>query len=277
MKKVIYKNLFGEENKDIEENNLVKDNFFMPISVWDIDKNPKLCELVNDTEYRDVDPNKALSELNPELVLRCLSVWSKKGDRVLDPFLNRGTTPIMSAYYGRIGYGNDIVPKYVDHVQKQVNVLKEKYTWANNIFINNGNARDIIEIAKNNFNVEKFDYIITSPPFWDIEPYESVKGQLSDIQDYENFLIEYNYIIEQLYEILKPKSFITYIVNDFVKNKDFYDFSGDTKRSFKNAGFKLHDVIINYLRSPFIIRAGLAFNNEKRMIKCHEYIITARK
>lgn len=261
------------------ENNLVKDVYkFRPISVWDCDKPRNLCELVNDTKNRDVDPNKSLSELNPEVIRRCLMIWSKPNENVLDPFLNRGSTPIMSAYFGRNGYANDIVPLYVKEVQTQIdNLILKKNKWAENIHINNGDARDIIDITRKKFGIERFDYIITSPPFWTIEPYESVDGQMSDIQDYNQFLKSYEEVISKLYEILKPQRFCTYIVNDFVKEKEWYDFSGDTKNIFKRNGFKIHDITVNVIRSPFIIRSGLAFHNEKRMIKYHEYILTFRR
>lgn len=274
----IHTKRMSDNNINTQENTMVKNRFFLPTSVWNLNKTKKLCELVNDTYNRDVDPNKSLSELNPDVIKQCLWLYSKENDKVLDPFLNRGTTPIMSAYFGRIGYGNDIVPMYVDQVNKQVKYLIDtKEEWAKNIHINCGDARNIVDITRNKFNIDKFDYIITSPPFWIIEPYESVNGQMSDIQNYNEFLKEYGLVIEKLYEILRSGCYCTYIINDFVKEKEFYDFTGDTKAIFKRVGFKQHDIVINVIRSPFIIRAGLAFNNEHRTIKYHEYILTFRK
>jgi DNA modification methylase len=273
-KRSLFSNEITEENK-----NLVKNILGTTLeSVWNLNKPKYLCELVNDNFNRDRDPNKKFSELNPEVIRKCMLIWSDENDVVLDPFLNRGTTPIISAYCGRKGYANDVVPTYVNQVLKQKDeLLSKKYSWAENIHINNGDARDIINIVRKNFKMENVDYIITSPPFWNVEPYESVEGQMADIETYDEFLKDYDFIISQLYEILNGDSFVTYIVNDFRKEKEFYDFSGDTIALFKKNGFKLHDKVINYLRSPFNMRMGKAYDYERATIKAHEFILTFRK
>jgi len=259
----------------------VKDNFGgkIPYSVWNLTKSKQLMTLVGDNKTgRTTDKGETLSELNPDTVIRCLKIWSEKGDKVFDPFLNRGSTSILSAYMERIGYANDIVPRYIKEVELQkAKLLEEGYKWAENIHLNCGDARDIVNIIRNIFGIDRVDYIITSPPFWDVEKYISVDGQMSDMGDYDKFMEDYAKIIELYYEILKPDKFVTYIVNDFRRNKQYYWFSGDTINCFLKAGFVIHDIVISVVRTPHISGIGDAIYKRKTTLKYHEYVLTFRK
>ena len=266
--------------KKITTHETVKDTFgFIPYSVWNFTKSKKLMELVGDNKKgRVADAGNTLSELNPDTVLNSIKLWSDKGDVVLDPFLNRGTTPILSSFLGRIGLGNDVVKQYVEEVLLQKsNLIKRKHNWAKNIHINCGDARDIVNTVKNKFGYKRIDYAISSPPFWDVEKYVSVEGQMSDIEDYNKFLEDYEYIIGELYKILEPDKFVTYIVNDFRRDGKYIWFSGDTIKCFMNKGFDLWDFVINVVRTPHISGIGNAVMKQKRTLKYHEYVLTFKK
>lgn len=259
----------------------IKDTYgWLPKSVWDITKSRTLAEIVKDDSaerYRDGNDKHPLSEFNPDVAKRCLQIWSEKGDKVLDPFMNRGTTSIMAAYFDRIGYANEIVKSYFENVMdRKLDLIEQGNEWANNIHLNLGNAELIDTIAETVWDI-KFDYIYTSPPYWNIEKYESVDGQLSDVKHYDDFIVKYTAIIKGLYNILKPGKFITYVVNDFRKNGKFYWFSGDTITSFQLAGFELHDIVINVIRTPYVSGVEAAVKKFKRTVKYHEYILTFKK
>ena len=278
IKEVTIKGISGNQKKVTYEGRVKDELGYIPYSVWNLTKDQKLMKLVNDAgDIRYTDEGDALSELNPSTVKRCLDIWSKKGDLVLDPFLNRGSTSILSAYFGRIGYGNDIVPEYVRSVINQREYLKKLYKWAENIHISLGDARDIDRILETIFKIKEVDYIITSPPFWNVEKYLSTDGQMSDISDYEYFLKEYEWIIIKLYKILKIEKFVTFIVNDFRRGGKYFWFSGDTIQIFLRNGFELHDIVINVVRTPHVSGVGDAVLVQKRTLKYHEYVLTFKK
>ena len=54
-----------------------------------------------------------------ELVYRLIKMYSYEGDIVLDPFLGSGTTLIASESTGRVCYGTEIAPQYVDVIVKR--------------------------------------------------------------------------------------------------------------------------------------------------------------
>jgi len=260
----------------------IKDTYgWLPKSVWDITKSKELKDLVRDNSmerYRDGNGKQPLSEFNPDVAMRCLQIWSEKCDYVLDPFMNRGTTSIIAAYYGRYGYANEIVKSYYDGVKERVNTLiEEGKEWAEDVFLNHGDARDIVKIADKEWGVLQFDYIYTSPPYWNVEKYESTNGQLSDMDDYALFIEEYTKIMEQLYHVLKPQKYMTLVVNDFRRNGEFIWFSGDTIMACQRVGFELHDIVINVIRTPYVSGVEKAVEKFKRTIKYHEYVLTFKK
>lgn len=71
----------------------------------------------NDTAWEI--PRPARSDDHPtmkpvELVERALLLSSRRGEGVLDPFAGSGTTLVAAARTGRVGYGIELDPRYVD-------------------------------------------------------------------------------------------------------------------------------------------------------------------
>jgi DNA modification methylase len=60
-----------------------------------------------------------------ELAERCILALSKKGQRVIDPFVGAGTTVIAAAKNGRIGVGIDSDPKYIKLARSRLQQLVE--------------------------------------------------------------------------------------------------------------------------------------------------------
>jgi DNA modification methylase len=290
-KTVIISGLLGNKVEIVMDK--VKDMYgYFPKSVWDLSKDKFLCDLVHD--YGDFRwemgrPCKdgklvngkhivPLSEENPNLAKRCFQMWSDEGDKILNPFVERGWAPILAAYFNRVGYGNDISSKSVELAQAQANKLKLKYKWAKNIHLNCGDSNDILNISRKKWNVGKgeVDYVITDPPYWAPEEYEHVKGQMNDLSSYNEFLEQMSNITGQCYELLKPGKFITYIVGDFRKNGKFYHYGFDCLKLMEDVGFETHDIVINVLRTPFFSCVKKAVEM-RRTIKYHGYVLTCKK
>jgi DNA modification methylase len=59
-----------------------------------------------------------------ELAERCVLALSKRGQRVLDPFVGAGTTVLAAAKHGRIGVGIDADPSYIDLARSRLELLR---------------------------------------------------------------------------------------------------------------------------------------------------------
>jgi DNA modification methylase len=72
-----------------------------------------------------------------------------------------------------------------------------------------GDARDLSHIADNSVHL-----VVTSPPYWTLKKYAGAKGQLGDVQDYENFLIELDKVWAECRRVLAPGGRICCVVGD---------------------------------------------------------------
>lgn len=221
--------------------------------------------------------NNGLSKFNPALAKRLMEFYTKPGDLVLDNFSNRMVTTIIPAHFGRRGVMYEIVPSYAEQCQKHLDELNRRGSKGlikkhYDVTIYNGNANNMHHLEDNSV-----DFCMSSPPFANREAYESVDGQLSDIENYEDFLVEYQLCLNELYRVMKPGAFVCYIVNDWRANGKFIRFSMDTELGLRKAGFESWDIVINYLHStPSVIGINKSVE-QKRFLKAHEYIVVMRK
>lgn len=72
-----------------------------------------------------------------------------------------------------------------------------------------GDARDLTSIPDASVHL-----IVTSPPYWTLKKYETRKGQLGDIEDYEKFLTELDKVWAHCARILVPGGRICCVVGD---------------------------------------------------------------
>ncbi|GAI46595.1 unnamed protein product, partial [marine sediment metagenome] len=168
-----------------------------------------------------------------ELVERYISFFTKKGQIVFDPFMGIGSTLVACEKLGRRGIGIEYVKKYVDIGKKRIAKVRahKKQT------IIKGDSRKLSYIwqKKKNDLPEKVDFIITSPPYWnmldqsrgnvlsthqkrkiiglDIK-YSNDKNDLGNIQNYQEFLDALKGIFDQCYMVLKNRGYMVVVLQN---------------------------------------------------------------
>lgn len=75
--------------------------------------------------------------------------------------------------------------------------------------IHQGDARDLSWIPSSSIHL-----IVTSPPYWTLKKYEPSEGQMGDIEDYEQFLIELDRVWAECERVLVPGGRICCVVGD---------------------------------------------------------------
>jgi hypothetical protein len=101
---------------------------------------------------------------------------------------------------------------------------------------------------------------------------------MSDCPTYDDFLEFYETAIKSKFRCTKPGGWCIANLNDFRKDGQFYSFHTDTIRLMEDAGFVLHDTIINEIFSRSITSIGsVEKNGLKIMAKSHEYILVFKK
>lgn len=72
-----------------------------------------------------------------------------------------------------------------------------------------GDARDLSWLDDKSVHL-----VVTSPPYWTLKDYEHSRGQLGDIEDYEEFLVELDRVWRECARILVPGGRICCVVGD---------------------------------------------------------------
>jgi hypothetical protein len=117
-------------------------------------------------------------------------------------------------------------------------------------------------------------FIFSCPPYADLEVYSKMPEDLSNM-DYKDFVIKYRSIISKALKLLKPNCYAVFVVGE-VRDKDgfYYDFVGDTKRAFIDAGAKLYNdaILLNVVGSASM-RASKVFEAGKKLTKIHQNVL----
>ena len=184
-------------------------------------------------------------------ITKLIRFFTKHRGKVLDPFLGVGSTIKACLELEREGFGVDLSPIWCEVTRQRL--LEESNYEINDEHLICGDSRNLIEYFGKNF----FDFIITSPPYWNILEKKDHKaneralnGQatkysdngldLGNITDYHEFLEELSAIFLNCYDILKPGKYMNIIVSDFRHKSEFVAFHADLIAKLTNKKLKKH-------------------------------------
>ncbi len=173
---------------------------------------------------------------SPTMIAEFIRFFTKKGDKVLDPFCGIGSTLEACKRTERVGYGIELNPKYYQLC------LKRAPEFSPNIF--NHDVQDIL-----NLGLPQIDFCIASPPYWNILNrstkdfkktrqkkeldinYSVSQQDLGNIEDYDLFLEKLTQIYFNIYQLLKDDAYIVVIVKNIKKSGKMYPLAWDLAKS----------------------------------------------
>jgi DNA modification methylase len=184
----------------------------------------------------------------PETMAReFVEFFTKQGQAVLDPMAGTGSTLVAALRAGRNSYGIELNPKYAG-IARQV-VEEERLALGApaaglKAEIITGDAARAAE-----FNLPAIDYVLTSPPYWDMlhargaatqkkrreAPeldvfYSDDPNDLGNLHDYEAFLGRLVAIYAGLKPLLRERTYLTVIVKNVKKGGKIYPLAWDLGR-----------------------------------------------
>ncbi|MGD8603422.1 MAG: DNA methyltransferase [Anaerolineales bacterium] len=184
------------------------------------------------------------------LVQEFVEFFTKEGQMVLDPMAGTGSTLIACLRSGRNSIGIELNPKYADIASQWVEeeagqMDPSKLPQARVI---QGDASRLAE-----FDLPVIDYVITSPPHWNMlhargaetqrnrreddeldVVYSDSQADLGNIDDYDEFVRRLVDIYVGLQTVLRPKAYITIIVKNIKKGGRIYPLAWDLARHLSN-------------------------------------------
>src|SRR5699024_5850227 len=191
----------------------------------------------------------------------------KENDKVLDPFSGVASTAKACIYTKRLGYGIELNEKYHKLGLKRLEIeIPKEYANNSKATLINSNSLTEIKQFKNNY----FDFIVTSPPYWNIldtvdhksgervennldYKYSNNSLDLANIDEYEEFLEQLSSFFNDCSRILKKGKYMCVIVSDFRKKEKYYPFHADLAKAMEKKGnFILKGIRILYQRHKSI-------------------------
>ena len=192
------------------------------------------------------------------------------GGTILDPFAGGSTRGIISNYLGYKYTG-------IELRQRQV---RANISQAEDIFPDNppnwicGDSNKVLDSIE-----DMYDFVFSCPPYYDLEVYSDLEGELSNHSTYDGFLVEYKEIISKAVNLLKEDRFACFVVSDIRDKEGMYrNFVSDTIGAFLGAGMKLYNEII--LVTPIgslPIRINKQFQGYRNVGKTHQNILVFYK
>jgi DNA modification methylase len=176
-----------------------------------------------------------------------IEFFTKRGETVLDPMAGTGSTLVASLRAGRNSYGIELNPKYAE-IAVQI-ISKERQSLGDGVerLTSNIVTGDATHAA--DFGFPTIDYVITSPPYWDMLHakgagtqkkrrtsadldvfYSDDKNDLGNLHDYEEFLKRLVNIYAGLKPLLREKAYLTIIVKNIKKGGRIYPLAWDLGR-----------------------------------------------
>lgn len=229
-------------------------------------------------------------------IQKLVSFFTKRDQRVLDPFVGTGSTLLACKAVGRFGVGIELVPRWAMTARKRLGMddlplfkgmdIPEAYPQE----VLEGDARTVIA----GFGDEAFDFIVTSPPYWRIlhkdtdhkvgreridkgleTRYSGLEDDLGNIKSYSVFLQELQAIFRECFRVLRNHKYMCVIVSDFRDGRRFITYHSDIAGAIAECGFALQGITVLVQDSKNLYPYGIPYAFVSNI--SHQYILVFRK
>lgn len=184
-------------------------------------------------------------------VQKLISLYTKKGMTVLDPFAGSGTSLLAALQINRKAIGIDLNPEYCELTRKRL----EDKGFTDFTYVIGDSREKIAEVGL-------VDYIVTSPPYHNIlrndgkgvrhwsdkkyrmaarsgvEVYSNLPNDLGNFEEYDDFINALRQIMRNGLKFLRPAKYCTIIISDFTVNKVEVCVQADVVKMMNSIGFE---------------------------------------
>lgn len=185
---------------------------------------------------------------------------------ILDPFAGGSVRGIVASVLGYDYTGIDLRPEQVQANEAQAQeITPDKLPrWIV------GDSRNIKTLAAG-----EYDLVFSCPPYFDLEMYSDDPADISNADDYAEFIKVYREIIAACVTMLKDDRFACFVVGDIRDNKGFYrNFPADTIKAFEDAGATLYnEAILITAAGSLPLRVSRTFQSSRKLGKTHQNVL----
>ncbi len=200
-------------------------------SLWIIDKRDKTGNHKGDYHGNFI----------PQIPNQFLKRYTNENDWVLDPFVGSGTTLIECRKLNRNGIGIDIDPEILEIAKERAitEVGSSKLE-----FINDDSSSVNIKSVLASNNIDKVQFVIYHPPYWDIIKFNDIKGNIANSSSLEKFLFSFEKIIDNTAQYLEDEHYLAIVIGDIYKNSEWIPLNSYITQLMIKKEFKLKSIIV---------------------------------
>jgi DNA modification methylase len=189
---------------------------------------------------------------------------------ILDPFAGGSVRGIIAAKMGYKYTGIELRKEQVDANLIQKEKLSVDCTW---ILGDSTKMNDLLPPE------EKYDFVFSCPPYYDLEVYSQDPSDISTCQTYEQFFLKYQLIISKALARLRDDRFACFVVGDMRDKSGFYrKFHSHTINAFEGCGAKLYNymILLNAI-GTLPVRTSRIFPISRKVGKAHQDVLVFYK
>ena len=224
-------------------------------------------------------------------IMKLIQIFTKPKMIVLDPFCGIASTLKAAALSDRDSIGIEISPKWVMLGKTRLqNELPEDIKARNLTKIIRGDCLKRLQ----KIDDESIDFIVTSPPYWNIlskagdhkvrserinkglaTKYSKSISDFGNIQDYSEYLSKLKDVGDHCYRVLKDEKYFAIIVSDFYHKSKYYPFHMDCSSQLTESGFALRGITILLQNNKRLFPYGYPHTYIQNIH--HQYILIFQK
>lgn len=177
-----------------------------------------------------------------------IEFFTKAGQWVLDPMVGTGSTCIAALRAGRNCVGIELNPTYAQITHERLE--KSRSDLGDAVQSLEAEVFNHDATAFRELDLPTFDYMITSPPYWNMlhargsqtqeerrqdssldVVYSDHPSDFGNIKDYRDFLNQLTEFYADLQSLFKPRAYLTIIVKNIKKGGRIYPLAWDLARN----------------------------------------------
>ncbi len=208
--------------------------------------------------------NNGTSLFDPVLIEVMLAWFCPRGGTVFDPFAGDVEPGVVALHKGYKFKGIELRQAQVDSNSEVFKKIQGEFE----LFCN-----DAINLDAH-VQEETMDFLITCPPYYDLEEYSKLPEDLSNM-NVEEFDAKYKQIIHKAAKTLKQNSFACFVVGEVrEKNGVYRNLVPKTIQYAQEAGLQYYNelILVNQL-GTLPLRARKPFEKSRKVRKTHQNIL----
>ncbi|WP_455484991.1 TRM11 family SAM-dependent methyltransferase [Eubacterium sp.] len=178
----------------------------------------------------------------PQIPNQLFRRYTKKGDWILDPFTGGGTSLIEAQRLGRNSIGIELQEDVAKNTQELL--LEEKNPdTKGKIIIGDSRTVNIGEKLQQ-LGIDKVQFIIYHPPYWDIIKFSDNENDLSNCETLNDFLDSFGQVIDNTSQYLEKNRYCAVVIGDKYANSEIVPLGFYCMNLFMMRGFKMKAILV---------------------------------